>query len=464
MPEAGPDDASVSVQFEPSAVAEPVANVVHVHLPSSASSPGAVLLFEGALSSYYLGKFKHGEVPSALADRQWPQVSWRSAADLVIAPLRPLPLDLYSLVSVDGLLAEFTVGTVRPLLERFWPPANTAGSPQLAIYCRPLASMAEVPSSGSLRFEPGSFSVELAPGIDESGLFAERCSHFESEHVLAPGEIWVPPPVLGEWALSPAVFAPIESVAGEPSDVLGCGAGELALGPGCASVADDRLTVRTPRSVLLWIVHTARGALVQISAGGQPLIIDGLRPDALERLWGNTHELMGATREFEVELHTAPARERPILNEALADALGPEPQSEWVELLNDGTLAVDLGSYSLQDSGGRTPLPHVTLAPHEYALLVRDDFAPNGSDVPPGAGARLVRLPALGKSGLSNAGERLSLVDSAGVERSVLPALAGKPGQSLARLTPASADDDPKAFRFGTPTPGVANEAPAPAP
>jgi hypothetical protein len=67
----------------------------------------------------------------------------------------------------------------------------------------------------------------------------------------------------------------------------------------------------------------------------------------------------------------------------------------------------------------------------------------------------------LGKSGLSNAGERLSLVNSAGVECSVLPALAGKAGQSLARRTPTSADDDPKSFRFGTPTPGASNEAPA---
>jgi hypothetical protein len=76
----------------------------------------------------------------------------------------------------------------------------------------------------------------------------------------------------------------------------------------------------------------------------------------------------------------------------------------------------------------------------------------------------LIRVPTLGKSGLSNAGERLALVDSAGVERSVLPALAGKPGQSLARRSPASEDSDPQAFSFGTPTPGFANDARAAAP
>jgi len=267
--------------------------------------------------------------------------------------------------------------------------------------------------------------------------------------------------VIGDWALAPAAFSSIEPAA-EAS--LGCQAGELAFGPGCARVTDDRVTVRTPNAALLWIAHTARGALVEVSARGSLLTIDGLLPDTLQRLWGSTHDLSGAARAFELELHTALARARPILNEALADALGPEPQSEWVELLNDGTLAVDLGQYSLQDGGGRTPLPHASLAPREYALLVRDDFAPNASDEPPAAGARLIRLPTLGKSGLSNAGERLSLVDSAGVECSVLPALSGKAGQSLARRTKASEDSDPNAFIFGTPTPGFANDIAAGAP
>ncbi|MEI9951119.1 MAG: lamin tail domain-containing protein [Pseudomonadota bacterium] len=465
-PVAGPEsvplaDVSASVRFEPSAAADQVSNVVHVHLPSSTLSSGALSLFEGTLSSYYLGKFKHGEVPSTLASRQLPLVSWRSGAELVVAPLRPLAIGPYSLVSVDGLVAEFKVGATRPVLERWWPPAASAGSPRFALYCRPESSRLVLPSSASLAFEPERLTVELAPGVDESGLFAERCTHFESERELAPGEIWVPPPGVGDWALAPAIFSSVDV---EVADSLDCESAELAFGPGCASVADDRLTVRTPSAALLWIVHTARGTLLEVSAQGSPLTIDGLLPDAQEHVWGRTHDLSGATRAFQLDLQTAPARERPILNEALADALGPEPQSEWVELLNDGTLAVDLAQYSLQDGGGRTPLPHESLAPHEYALLVRDDFVPSPSDEPPIAGARLIRLPTLGKSGLSNAGERLSLVDSAGVERSVLPALAGKPGQSLARRLPTSEDSDSKAFSFGTPTPGFANDAQAAAP
>ena len=447
----------MSVRFEPSAVAEQVSNVVHVHLTSPALSAGTVALFEGTVSSYYLGKFKHAEVPSALASRQVPVVSWRTATELTVAPLRPLALGVHSLISADGLVTEFKVGVTEPVLERFWPPPASAGSPQFAVYCRPESSVSEVPSATSLLFEPAQFSLELVPGVDESGLFAERCSHFESQHTLTPGEIWVPPVAAGKWPLSPAIFAAIEQGGAE---LVSCRADELAFGPGCASAADDRLTVRTPSAPLLWIVHTPRGALVEVSAAGHPLTVDGLLPDSQEQLWGSTHDLSGARREFDVELRTAPARERPILNEALADALGPEPQSEWIEILNDGTLAVDLGEYAVQDGGGRTPLPHTVLAPHEYALLVRDDFAPNGSDEPPAPGARVIRVPTLGKSGLSNAGERLSLVNGAGTECSVLPALAGKAGQSLARRTPTSADDDPQSFSFGAPTPGVANGAP----
>ena len=451
-------DQPVGVRFDPSAAADRVSNVVHVFLTSSTLSSGTLSLFEGTISSYYLGKFKHGEVPGPLASRQVPVVSWRAGAELVVAPLRPLAIGPHSLVSPDGLVAEFKVALALPVLERFWPPAGGAGSPQLSVYCRPEASELAMPSAGSLLFEPGQFSVDLAPGVDESGLFAERCSHFVTEQLLTPGEIWIPPPQLEDWPLSPAIFGSVEP---DAADVLSCQASELALGPGCASVADDRLTLRTPRAALLWIVHTAHGTLVEVSAAGRLLTIDGLLPDARERLWGSTHELSGASRAFELEVHTAPARGRPILNEALADALGPEPQSEWVELLNDGTLPVDLAQYTLQDGGGRVPLPHASLAPQEYALLVREDFAPSPSDEPPASGARLIRLPALGKSGLSNAGERLSLLDSAGAECSVLPALAGKAGQSLARRTPTSEDADPEAFSFGAPTPGFSNVLPS---
>jgi len=457
----GASEAPVGVSFEPSSTPDQVANVVHVHLASPTLSSSAVSLFEGKVSSYYLGRFKHGELPSALASRRVPIAAWRAEDELVLAPLRPLATGPHSLVSVDGLIAEFTVAQVKPVLDRLWPPASNAGHPQFAVYCRPEASTVEVPNSGSVVFQPGAVPVELEPGVDDAALFGDRCSHFQSELELTPGTVWVPPPELGDWALSPVVFSSSEFEAATP---LECQAGEVAFGPGCAVIADDRLSLRTPQPPVLWIVHTAHGALLEVSGAGSSLTIDGLVPGGRERFWGSTRDLSGATHAFDLELQTTPARARPILNEVLADPLGPEPKSEWVELLNDGTLPADLAQYSLQDGGGRTPLPHAWLAPQEYALLVREDFAPNSSDQAPIVGARLIRLASLGKSGLSNAGERLALLDGAGAEQSVLPALAGKAGQSLARRTPSSEDSDPRSFSFGTPTPGFANDAQSGAP
>lgn len=440
------------VRFEPAADATQVTNVNHAHV--SGSSASALRLFQGTLSSYYLGKLKTEPLPDALLARQVPLASWRVADDWVVAPLQVLTGGSYSLTSDAGLVSEFQVSTSLPVLTRLWPPTNDAASPRFAVYCGEAPLGADLPSTQSLLLEPGDVSVKLAAGVDTDGTFADRCVHFDSDTALDPAQMLIPAPVAGAWALAPALF----SGSNVPAVVaLSCRADETAFGSGCAAPADDRVAVRTPDAPLLWVVHTAHGSLVQVTQSGAPLVISGLAPDSAEHLWGTTRDESGATRVFDLSVRTAAARERPILNEALADALGPEPQSEWVELFNDGTLAVDLEQYSLQDGGGRTALPHALLAPKAYALLVREDFAANGSDEPPAPGTQLVRVPALGKSGLSNSGERLALVDAAGNELSVLPALAGKPGQSLARRTPTSPDGDPSSFGFGVPTPGSSN-------
>jgi hypothetical protein len=450
------DTSSVTVRFEPAGDATQVSNVSQIHIGGSSAS--ALFLFQGTLSSYYLGKLKSQPLPDTLLARQVPVVSWRTDSDLVVAPLQVLSLGPYSLAAETGLIAEFKVSTSLPVLTRLWPPANSAASPRFAIYCREATSNANMPGNEPLSLEPRRLSVLLGAGVDDAGTFGDRCVHFSSDTPLEAGEVLIPPPVVGAWAFAPALFSGSDP---EPIAPLACRAEESAFGPGCVVAADDRVEARTPDAPLLWVVHTDHGSLVRVTQAGTELVVNGLAPGTTEHLWGVARDDTGAAHDFDLTLHTAPARERPILNEALADALGPEPQSEWVELFNDGTLAVDLARYSLQDGGGRTPLPHAVLAPKSYALLVREDYAPSGSDEPPAANAQLVRVPTLGKSGLSNSGERLALVDGAGQELSVLPALSGKPGQSLARRAPTSPDDDPSSFSFGTPTPGAPNGAPS---
>ena len=453
VPDPGSGAASPAISFEPSAELSAVPSVVHMHVASRSLGAREVSLFQGSLSDYYLSKVKHGDVPDTLLARQVPLVSWRSESELILAPLVPLAAGPYSLAASSGLLSEFQVSSELPLLRRVWPPAGTGGSVRLAVYC---GDRAVAPNPGVFMLEPGDVSLAMSAGVDDAGSFGEHCVHFSAETELGSGQIVVPPPVFGDWAPDPSPFS---AATDEPALPLSCSEGELALGLGCAVAADDRAVVRTPVATLLWIGHRAHGGFVEVTHGGASFVVRGLTPGSHERLWGSVHDSTGAESSFDLFVDTAAARARPVLNEVLADALGPEPQSEWIELVNDGSLALELSSYSLQDSGGITSLPEQVLAPEEYALLVRSDFVPNASDVPPAPGAHLIRVPALGKSGLSNAGERLALLDSAGLECSALPALPAKPGQSLARLHPWSLDSDLSAFSFGTPTPGVANDA-----
>jgi hypothetical protein len=449
VPDAGPASASVVVSFEPDSEPSAVASVVRLHVASSTLRPGEASLFQGSLSDYYLSKVKHGDLPDTLAARQVPVISWRAGSELVVAPVLPLEPGPYSLAAATGLLSELQVSNEPALLRRVWPPTGAPGSARFVVYC----ADTERPSAGLLALEPGELTVELKPGVDEPGAVSERCLHFSSPSELAASLV-VPAPQFGAWAVDPSAFAPSTD---RPAIPVVCAAGEAALGSGCVAAADDRAVVRTPSGTSLWLVHSVHGISVEVTRGGASFVVRGLSPAHHERLWGSVHDSNGAELGFDLFVDTAPARARPVLNEVLADALGPEPQSEWIELTNDGSLSLDLSGYSVQDSGGATALPAEVLAPAEYALLVRNDFAPNASDVPPAAGARLIRVPALGKSGLSNAGERLALLNAAGEECSVIPALAAKPGQSLARRQPWSLDDDPDAFSFGVPTPGAVN-------
>jgi hypothetical protein len=450
----GAEAAFATLSFEPGADPSAVPSVVRIHIPSTRLSSGDVSLFEGALSDYYLSKVKHGEVPDALAVRQVGLVSWRTETELVIAPLAPLPLGPYSLAARVGLVAEFQVVSEAPLLRRVWPPSGAGASPRFAVYC---GGTAPTPSTDPFVLEPSALSARVSSGVDADGAFAERCLHLSSDADLDFDQIALPPLMVGDSALDPALFSQATS---PPALPLGCADGELALGVGCALIADDRAMVRTPSAALLWIVHTEHGAFVEVTRDGASFVIRGLSPSRHEHLWGSVYDESGAGLAFDSFADTAPARARPVLNEVLANPLGPEPQAEWIELVNDGSLAFDLSTFTLQDGGGSTSLPQAQIAPQEYVLLVREDFAPNASDVPPAAGTRLIRMPTLGKSGLSNGGERLALLDAAGQACSVVPALPTKAGQSLARRYPWSLDADPGAFSYGAPTPGAVNGPP----
>jgi hypothetical protein len=129
----------------------------------------------------------------------------------------------------------------------------------------------------------------------------------------------------------------------------------------------------------------------------------------------------------------------------MANPLGAEPAQEWIEIVNDGTVPVDLGGFSLDLSDGPVPLPSVTLESRRFAMLVSQSYAPaDGRDVPPAPGTPILRLPRLG---LSNSGETVILRAADGTAVSRFPALAPpRAGVSVARRAPSSLDSDPRAF------------------
>ena len=74
----------------------------------------------------------------------------------------------------------------------------------------------------------------------------------------------------------------------------------------------------------------------------------------------------------------------------LANAAGPEPAQEYVELRNLGGDAVSLAGLRLEDAKGGDDLPAETLAPGGYALVVPSGYDPaQGQDPAPRAGTLL---------------------------------------------------------------------------
>lgn len=104
------------------------------------------------------------------------------------------------------------------------------------------------------------------------------------------------------------------------------------------------------------------------------------------------------------------------ITEVHANPVGAEPTQEFVEIRNLGAAAVDLAGLSIADAKGMDTLPAMLLEAGAYALIVGNGFDPaSPKDTPPQAGTTLVRVDSkLGSDGLSNGGEAVRLVSSAG--------------------------------------------------
>jgi hypothetical protein len=462
LPEEPPRQGSLgppSLALEPDAPLDRAPPVVRLRIAQAEpdlESASEVLVIEDELSDYHLGRILKRDLPQTLLDRVVPALAWTEPDAIVVAPGAPLTAGaVYSIASPDlGRIGTIQIeaNPADAILARLWPPAESGAGSERVLYC----------AQGPIDFSAA--EPELSPGAVGSSAWRDpdACISIAANARPPDGARLVPPPRLGQFALDPA---PIEHRAHFPPPPALCTSGELALGPGCARVEDDRMIVRSRGEVSLWSVRTPATELLEIAPADAELVILGLLPSSSQAVDVVVFDLAGRELGATVVVQTGPPRARIVIDEVLANPLGPEPQQEWVELVNDGSIAVELGTLSLEDLGGATALPAGLLAPGERVLVAREDFVlDDGLDVPVAPATRLLRVASLGKNGLSNSGEPLVLRAADGSELSRFPALPKpKAGISSARRRPFDLDHDPDAFaHHGEPgaSPGAPNEVP----
>jgi len=401
-------------------------------------------LFAGALSSYHLGRIRARELPATLVARELAVVTWGEPPDVVVAPTRALESGIVSLTTPElGLVAEVNVdATLVPWLERRWPLAGEQRGSGLELFCG--AEVAGV-TEGTVLLEPSLAVAEVARGVDAEGHFADACVRLEPLAEGAPGVPGLPPPLLGAVSLEPVPLVAQTSL--EPAAAPECGEGELVLGPACARLDDDRLTLVSYGAPSLWALTAPSPALGAVGPGAS-LIVRGLEPSRATRLSATVFDAAGVRGFVDTEVVMLGWHPHVVLNEVLANPAGPEASSEWVELANDGRDAVDLEGFVLSDAGGSISLPSFVLESGEMVLVVGASFEPDSAlDVLPAPGTRVIRVPELGASGLSNAGEPLRLRARDGRLLSTFPSIAARhAGVSIARRALDASDTDADSF------------------
>lgn len=466
-----------SVSFDPPASDAGVARVVRIRLgaPSAALADRAILV-DGNLSPSQLRDVARGVVSQTVAARRVDLLAWSDPADartIVAHPLRPLTAGhAYTLAGgPDPVAASFVVATEQPLamLRRVWPiPRDATASPRFAVYCgqAPLTMSARVAA-----FEPGPVDGAFAPGIGAS-TDAPACVRWTAQDGTALVPPIVPPPTLQlddtvTVLLDPSPLA--GSGAAPPLAQQSCRPAEVALAVACLAVDDDRLIVSPGPATALVAVWAGGTSQVAVPKLGERFVVRPLEPGTSVEVRGAMIDATGRVTEDAVTVTTAAAHAHVVIDEVYAHPNGPEPSEEWIELLNDGAVPAQLGGMAVETGGASTVLPSAVLDPGGFALVVRDTFsADDGVDPPPASGSLVVRVPKLGKAGMSNEGAEVLLRDGEG---NVISRFAASPkpkkGVSVIRVAPAALDENASSFAYdpnGSATPGAPNPAMTTAP
>jgi hypothetical protein len=467
---ASAEEGGAVLVVEPSAPLDAIPAVLRLRVAAAGVSidPEVVALIHGHVGPAHLREIQRREISAALEKRKVPSLIYPEVPpgdpteppSVVVAPTVVLASgERYALVVGEpAAILELKVAVLDsvPLLERIWPPPESSATAGFGVWCGKEA-LAEIDEP--IQLSPSGRRGRMRRGIVEDDL-GQRCLRFESSlDELAEGG--VPPPVVSSAItvrrLDPRPLA-VDGDA-QPIAPLACEIDELAFGPGCARVFDDRLAGRSPEAPALWTIQ-GHGVDRVFATAGEPFVIGSLPLDAAISLSIATRDNRGQAASAIFSAMTLPPMPHVVINEVLANPIGPEPAQEWVEIVNDGAAPAELGGYVLVDVGGETLIPSATLAPGGFALLVNEAFVEDGDyDPKPAPSALILRVPELGQMGLSNAGEPLTLRDAEGGVVSRFPSSPKpKAGMSVARRDPGAPDALLQAFTVATPSPGRPNE------
>ena len=254
---------------------------------------------------------------------------------------------------------------------------------------------------------------------------------------------------LGADARAPSLLAPASC----PIDALA----DTTMG--CAIATDRTWSIAIEADEPLRVELAARSGLRRALAprGAVQLAIEGLDAEHHELARLVLIDLAGLRTVREITIVTTAPLAPVTITEVCADAEGPEPAQEWIELANVGAVPVALGGLSISDREelvGTTLVSSRVLVPGARVLLVGEGFDAELAGAPPGAPLVTVGRTVVA-SGLSNGGEPLFLRDAEGRRLAHVPALSGEVGRCVVRRE----GGDPRAdaiaeFHYDACTPG----------
>lgn len=465
-----PPAAAIAVQCDPAAAEDVIAPVVYFRLARSDGPliPEDVVLAKGELTERELTSLATGQASITLRRRLLPAEMWTGlAGEIVVAPHAELTLGSVVSIGVPPLGWSKAFAVVdedpAPRLHRVWPVGKSPASLGLIVWCLRSPTPGSVPvQARELSLGPRSVRGTLNLGALDG--FGGACVHWAAAVSEVPQTIVAPPAA----TLDDGTLARIEperidatNAAGAEDERLECTDGRVAIGPGCAEVLDDRMLLHANGAAALVAVEVLGGRSAGVLDGTATMLIRPLPPSSRVEGWTRFVDAWGRQYDGDFAVNTLAVQPHVVINEVMANPAGQEPDQEWVEVYNDGLGTVELQGWKLEDTGLTAELPQQELEPGKFALVVNDSYREDdGADAPPAKDTPVLRVPHLGKSGLSNTGEEIVLLDTTGRAMSRVPPRAStRQSVTLSRVVPDAPDLQYESYcaSEGGGTPGATN-------